>query len=382
MLRPKSGLTSYLPSSCRATAGTPVAGESAAPAYLGQVPLSPRPSPPGAGLGRPPPAAQHHGAHHGAHHGRHRGQDARRRRRPLPHPVTGLLGGRLRPLAGVLRGVAGAVFHPGQPLLRAGPDVRLGGQGLDVVAEVLTGPFDVGADGVRVVARRRAGGSGHRLRCTGTGGARPGQIAVGVARGAAGRGGGHRCGLSFPSSMSVLTLRTVSSGTGGVACLPRLRPSTASPPATANSTTATINAASQAGITSAKASTTAVSNAATPYSATTPPPPSSPAPIPARLPFSVISTLASASSSRTSREICSAAWRTSSPVDGSGTAVPPVPVTGNAAGAAVGPGRGALGMIVHSFLCPGQSGARGRSSGGSAAPGFGASRAWGGRPIN
>src|SRR4051794_19644188 len=83
--------------------------------------------------------------------------------------------------------------------LRLGLDVRLLGEGRDGVAQLLARLLYVLADRARV----------------------------------------------FAHSTSSFTLSVASSGTGGVACCTRLRPCSASTPAPANRTEATISAASQ-----------------------------------------------------------------------------------------------------------------------------------------
>src|SRR4029453_4838729 len=95
---------------------------------------------------------------------------------------------------------------------------------------------------------------------------------------------------------SSLTVSMVCSGTGGTACLTRSRPRKASTAATPADTTATMRAASQAGMTMSSNTMKQVVNAAAANRPTAPAAPNRPAPIPACLPFWLSSALARSSS--------------------------------------------------------------------------------------
>src|SRR3984885_8329393 len=126
--------------------------------------------------------------------------------------------------------------------------------------------------------------------------------------------GAHRCVLSLISSTSAFTLPIVSSGTGGVALASRPLPSSAAAAASSSSAAPTMSAASHAARTEAIAMTAQAIRQPSPSMASPPLPANRPIPRPACLPFRVISSCASRSSSLTRWDTCSDRSFTSSPV--------------------------------------------------------------------
>src|SRR6187549_153444 len=114
---------------------------------------------------------------------------------------------------------------------------------------------------------------------------------------------------------SSLTLSTVSSGAGGMLSLTLSRPLRPRTAATAPYTTVTISAATHASIASERRRIRKAVSAPAASSPTTPAAPRMPAPLPACLPFSESSALASSSSWRTSSELFSESCLSSSPVE-------------------------------------------------------------------
>src|SRR4051794_40419443 len=117
--------------------------------------------------------------------------------------------------------------------------------------------------------------------------------------------------------MSAFVLSRARSGTGGVASCTLFLPVSASTPATAAQTTATISAASQASTAVASARIAQAVRAPSAYRPNTPAPPNMPAPMPAFLPFTCSSALASSISLRTSSVVCSDSRRIRSAIDSS-----------------------------------------------------------------
>src|SRR4029450_7722398 len=204
---------------------------------------------------------------------------------------SGHVPGLLLDLAAARGGVAG----PGR-----GPDHGLLGPGRGVA--------HLGLDALHLVAHRFLGPRGH-----------VGLVADGL-DGLAHLGPGLLYVLSdliwvLAHSTSSFTVSMVCSGTRGVACLIFAWPCLTRTKAMIPYTTATIRAASQAGMTAFRARMKQAVRAPRAASPMAPAPPNMPGPMPACLPLAVSSALASSSSWWTSRVVCSESCLSSSPSD-------------------------------------------------------------------